>query len=437
MTCPFETFFSFLKRISNFLFQKPRIFQIIVFAFFVGLGISTVYRGGISKHQRTDFAVFVRAAQAVEANQNIYDVKTVRQWNYVYLPLLAILTVPLTYIPFPMAVFLWYVFSAGAYVLVFKLAIRLGPNARDGFFAALAAALLSLPAFLNTLSRGQLGVLSVLFALGVFWLYLRKRDFLAGILLAFGIVLKTSPLAPLVFFFLFKRSWRVLAGCALGAVLFVLVIPSLPQGFSRNMFWLSEYFRITTYAVSDKGYDGLLWQQLVTPFAEDNQSAYAVLTRLKWGTEAAFIGHSNEAVRWVMRVLGGVLLFIAAAAGIKHSKRAPVKRLLLEYSLFPMVMLWVSPITQTHHYTVLYLLFLAGAFYLIETPPEDKRGRLFIHAGLLTGGFSFLAGLVSEPLAWWGVPVWGSMISLALLYPPALKTSKKDGHREQPLQLEV
>ncbi len=436
MTCPFETFFSSLKRLSNFLFQKPRIFHAIVLAFLIGLGISTVYRGGISKHQRTDFSVFVRAAQGVEANENIYDVKTVRQWNYVYLPLLAVLTVPLAHLPFSLSVLLWYVLSAAAYMVIFVLARRLGSSAQEGFFAAFAASLLSLPAFLNSLSRGQLGVLSVLFALGVFWLYLRKKDFLAGLLLAFGIVLKTSPLAPLVFFFLFKRNWRVLAGCALGAVLFVLVIPSLPQGYAKNIYWLSEYFRITTQAVSDKGYDGILWQQLVTPFAEDNQSAYAVLTRLKWGTEAAYIGHSNETIRWVMRGLAALLLLIAAAAGMRHTKRAPAKRLLLEYSLFPMVMLWVSPITQTHHYTVLFLLFLAGVFYLIETSAEEKKKRFCIQAGLLAGSFSFLGGLVSEPLAWWGIPVWGTMLSLVLLYPPALKASRKEiPGQEQPIHL--
>jgi len=40
---------------------------------------------------RTDLTVFLRAAKAIELNQNIYDAKTMRQWNYVYLPLLAVL----------------------------------------------------------------------------------------------------------------------------------------------------------------------------------------------------------------------------------------------------------------------------------------------------------------------------------------------------------
>ncbi len=418
--------FSQLARLSHFLFRRQKFFLFLAAALFIGIGISTVYRGGFSSHQRTDFSVFVRAAEAVQAGENIYDVKTVRQWNYVYLPLLALLAVPFTYLPFAASVAIWYMLSIAAMAALFWMAARLGENARDGFFAALSAFILCFPAFLGTLSRGQMGVISVLITLAVFWLYLRKRDAAAGFLLAFGIVLKTSPLAALIFFFLFRRNWRVLAACALGGIFFVLILPSLFVGIDRNLFWLSEYFRITSHAVSDKGYEGILWQQLVTPFAEDNQSAYAVLTRLFWGSEGAYIGHSNEGIRWIMRAFAAVVLAAGAAAALRNPRRAPAKRLLLEFSLYPMLMLWVSPVTQNHHYTAMYLPFLAAALYLADTLEADgSKQQNLLQAGVLLAGLSFLAGLVSDPLAWWGLPMWGSLLGMAMIYFPALNPAEK------------
>lgn len=413
----FPFLFSQFARLSHFLFRRPRLFLFLSAALFIGIGISTVYRGGFSEHQRTDFSVFVRAAEAVQAGDNIYDVKTVRHWNYVYLPLLALLAVPFTYLPFAASVLIWYVLSVAAMAAVFWMASRLGENARDGFFAALTSFILVFPAFLGTLSRGQMGIISILIALAVFWLYLRKHDTAAGLLLAFGIVLKTSPLAALIFFFLFRRNWRVLTACAFGGLFFVLILPSLFVGVEKNLFWLSEYFRITSHAVSDKGYEGILWQQLVTPFAEDNQSAYAVLTRLFWGSEAAYIGHSNEGIRWITRAFAALVLAAGAAAALRNPRRAPAKRLLLEYSLYPMLMLWVSPVTQNHHYTALYLPFLAAALYLSGSE-EDAAGskkKTLLQAGLLIAGLFFLAGLVSDSLAWWGLPVWGSLLGIAMI----------------------
>lgn len=420
---PVLAFFNFLANLSHRLYRSPKVTAFLFIALLTGIGISTVYRGAVSKHQRTDFSVFVRAAEAVQDGSNIYDVKTVRQWNYVYLPLLAMLAVPFTKMPFFAAVLIWYLMSAGALAAVLWLAHRLGANARDGFFAAFLAFLLTFPAILGTLARGQMGILSVLIALAVFWLYLRKRDIAAGVLLAFGIVLKTSPLAPLVLFFFFRRSWKVLLSCAAGGLVFVFLIPGLVAGHERNLFWLAEYFRITSHAVSDKGHEGILWQQLVTPFAEDNQSAYAVLTRLFWGSESAYIGHSNEPIRWILRIFSVLVIGIAAAAALRNPRRAPARRLLLEYSLYPMLMLWVSPVTQNHHYTALFLMLLSGALYLADETPASNAVKTRLGAGLLIAGFSFLAGLVSEPLAWWGLPVWGSMLGAALLFPAALTSS--------------
>jgi hypothetical protein len=91
-----------------------------------------------------------------------------------------------------------------------------------------------------------------------------------------------------------------------------------------------------------------------------------------------------------------------------------------------MLMLWVSPVTQNHHYTALYVPILAAALYLADMlEARESKQRNLLQAGVLLAGLSFLAGLVSDPLAWWGLPMWGSLLGMAMIYFPALKPAEK------------
>ena len=419
----------FWKKTSDWLFDRQKILLLFTIVLLGAFGISAVYRTGISKKQRGDLPVFVRGAEAAVEGTNIYDAKTIRQWNYVYLPLLAVSLMPMVHAPMALTALLWYLLSAAALCASFRLAQNLFGDPKRGFEAALLAMILCLPSFLNTLTRGQLGVLTVFLGLLVFQLYDRRRDFLAGFLLAFAVILKTTPLAPLGLYFLIKREWKVVAGGIAGTACFLFLIPSLAVGWEKNWYYLLEWLRVMQESVSTKAHEGMLWAQLVTPMASDNQSLYAVLARMVFPDEASMIARPDHPLRLGVRLFSVGMLAPLIFLGLPGRNRISRSRLLTEFSLFAFWMTLASPVAEAHHFTVVLLMNLALLLRLQDPGMSSGRRRLEL-AALLGCGAAYLAGLISEPLAYIGLPFWGSAVLWFVLFagllehPPALTPQK-------------
>lgn len=408
--------------ILTFLEKKRVIFLLLITIFFVILGANTIHRGGKPPY-RTDFTVFLRGAEAFHDKINHYDIKTERQWNYVYLPLLGTLLIPFLSLPFKLNLILWYALSIACLIGTFLIAIRLSKDHKEGFIAATLSMLFILPTLLNTLTRGQLGVITLFLAVSVFYLQDKKKDFWAGFLLAFAVVLKSSPLLLLGFFFLFKKKWLACLGGIMGVFVFLILYPSLWVGLKTNLFYIGEYLKIMKHAVSNDGINGILWSQVMTPFAEDNQSLYAVLTRLYWGSEDAYrLVLNNNVIRLVsntLLVLGVIALGILSI-GTRNNKSMSFE--LAQFSIFPMLMLLFSPVAQPHHYTVLFLPIFAA--YLI-TKQSTSRETLWLQIGILASAFTFLFSLISDEVAYWGLSAWGSFFFCFILIIILFRNSKK------------
>jgi len=400
----------FVYKVYDFLSRYRKALLAALIVFVTVFGISVLLRGAIGKPYRTDVTVFLRAAQAVDARQDIYDAKTERQWNYVYLPLLAVLLWPAAYLPLWAAVLLWYLISMA---MLAGTVIFTGRFCRDGprpvWSPALLALVLALPALLNTVSRGQMGVLSLFFAALCFLLYRKNRCFLAGILLGFAIVLKISPVFFLLGFFFFERAWRVLAGALLAFVLFVFIIPGALVGWELNLQYLRTWFEAMRLATSEQAQQSQLWSQLLDPYSEDNQSFYSVLLRLLGPARDQFTAGSDVFVRLLARGSAAILLaLLSGVMVLRHLKKIKAG-LFLEYSLFPMLMLYASPVSEDHHYTVLYLLF-AAAFYLLRDVNLSGASRKGIEAAIWICAVSVLLGMISDSLNAFGAMVWGTLV---------------------------
>ncbi len=402
-----------LRDLIGYFLKKKWLGLLLVAVLVIGTGVSTFYRGAISPKQRTDLTVYLKAAEmiAIGRADHIYGIETERHWHYVYSPLLAILLVPLVKLPLGANVLLAYLISIGAIAGTFYLsrACSSKPNAA-GWQIALAA-FLCLPLFLNTLSRAQFGILMLFFSILIFYCYLKYWKFLAGFLLAFAVTLKISPLAVAILFFLFKKEWRVLGGALCGIVFFGLLLPSVIIGPEINWTLLKTWHSLMAAGSSDKAHTIYLWSELFTPFANDNQSLYAVVTRLAWPSEAQFVTGSNVLIRTITSAIGIFLL------GILFFKKLPPKTenaqnpvgLFAEYSLYPMLMLFASPVTQIHHYTNLYLLFLAALFLMEQLSKSSWKYRVLLVGFWVCASGVFL-GYILEPLSAWGAPLWGSML---------------------------
>jgi len=421
-----------IQKIIEFIINRKWLGILLVLGLAIGIGVSTFYRGAISPKQRTDLTVFLIAGEMVADGRasHMYGIENKRHWHYVYPPILAILLAPVSKWPLGATVALAYLLSlaclAGTVLLSKKFlkeacatttdlqgrAAVPGPlGFRPASWQIALAMIFCLPMLLNTLTRGQFGIITLFFMAVIFYNYLAQHKVLTGLLLAFAVALKISPLAFLVFFFLMKREWKILASTALGFFLFFFLLPSLVIGFHQNWELLKIWQGLMSVSQSDTAYQHYLWSELFTPFAEDNQSLYAVVTRFVWPSVTSFIGHSNTPVRLITSGLGILLL---ALPFLLQKKEPPTPeqdplRSLAEFSLFPMLMLFTSPVTQIHHYTVAYFLFLA-ALMMMDRTPRGSWAYKCLGFSLWTCAISLLLGMVVPMMGYWGIPLWGSML---------------------------
>lgn len=199
---------------------------------------------------RGDVEVYIHGARLMLAGENIYATPEPRgRQYYLYLPLFAVLVVPLTLIPFEEAVVLWGALSAALawwIVIAFFKAMTgtsffaLPHKARwtIGFFTIL----LTLRALLYHMDIGQANLLVmavVVFGLG---LLATGRPFAGGVAVGLSIILKIVAL-PLSILFFVQGRVRVVAGIACG-IAAGLLLPAVFLGFDRNLsyawYWLND-----------------------------------------------------------------------------------------------------------------------------------------------------------------------------------------------------
>jgi hypothetical protein len=156
---------------------------------------------------------------------------------------------------------------------------------------------------------------------------------------------------------MYKRSWRTVGATMLGMGLFLLIVPSLVIGPQFNGECL-----------------GMWWQRTITPFVvkgasspqEVNQSMIGVLTRLLTETKTGTARYENHldlnifslspaAVRFLLKALSlgvvGLLAYLCRTS--TTNRRDP--RLLGEFALIVLAMLFLSERSWKHHYVTLLL----------------------------------------------------------------------------------
>lgn len=402
-----------IRKIVEFFIRKKWLGILLILGLALGVGISTFYRGAVSPKQRTDLTVYLKAGERVVEGRasTMYEAVSKRGWHYVYPPILAILLAPVSKWPLSATVGLAYLLSLACLAGTTILSRHFPQRARSAPWQIALAMFFCLPMTINTLTRGQFGIIMLFFMAVIFYTYTKQKKILAGLFLAFAVAIKISPLAFLVFFFLMKREWKILASAAVGFFLFFFLLPSLAIGFRQNWELLLTWKGLMSISQSQTAYQHYLWRELFTPFAGDNQSLYAVITRYVWHSEIHFIRRYNTLARLITSGVGIALL---ALPFLKTRKATPTPaqdplRSLAEFSLFPMVMLFASPVTQIHHYTVVYFLFLA-ALLLREQTFCGFKTRIALDVSLWTCALSLTLGMLSSRMGYWGIPLWGSIL---------------------------
>ncbi len=185
-----------------------------------------------------EIGVFYQAGARFRAGADIYVAGA--EYPYRYAPGVAALFAPLTSLSFPAARTLWAAISSAlAFAAALVLDARVG--ARRAWATPLAWLCLMQP-LVQELAHGQVDVVVLVLALAASELEDRGSEVTAGVLIATAAALKVAPVI-LALDWVFRRRWRPLAGCALGAIaLGLLVLPryGLEGAITQHLRWFSS-----------------------------------------------------------------------------------------------------------------------------------------------------------------------------------------------------
>lgn len=356
-----------------------------------------------------DLRVYYDAAQAMRSGSTVYgEAFGLSSGFYKYAPVVALLFVPYTFLPFALAASVHYVLIVAAFLAAVRMADRL---VRDHLLPGLAPAYTPLfVTFLvvvvhlhRELHLGNVNVLLLCLLLFTLTQLVRGRDLQAGVLLGLALLVKPHflVLAPLL---VLHGTYRTLLATAATMAL-GLILPALFVGWSANGMlhreWLDQMARHNSALIYLGG-----------SAYENVNTVYSLLHRAVLGKLGAPGGNGEALV---------VLAFIAAAIGAlvlrdlrthptgPRRTRALVFHFLLLLALVPSLTL-----TDSEHFILALPLVL---FVAIQLKAAAPRWVLFaaIPAFLLYGGnWEDALGPLSERMIHFGVLGMGNLLVIAL-----------------------
>jgi alpha-1,2-mannosyltransferase len=377
--------------------------------------------------ERENRSAFLRwREQILEMDQGV-DIW--EKYNYPNPPIMVLLLQPLALLPALVGSMTFYwikvVMALTAIYLVFRLLESEGQVCPT--WAKAVAVLLTLRPIEGDLSHGNINLFILLICVGGLACFRRRRDYGAGVCFALAIACKVTP-ALFVPYFVWKRSWKVLAGCGAGLVLFFWLVPGLLLGFDSNRTYLTSWYRamIEPYAVEGT---------VITE--HQNQSLPGLLHRMlthspSFGTyegDTYVPLEYHNVVEWSPTVVGllvkaCMLLFgvlVVAVCRNSTSNRARWQ-LAAEYGLVLVGMLLFSERTWKHHCVTMLVPFSVLAYYLAtgQAAPHVKRfvlAMLIAAAVLMTATSSggHLMARLGKLAEVYGAYVWANLALTAAL----------------------
>jgi alpha-1,2-mannosyltransferase len=357
---------------------------------------------------RTAFLRWRPQILSIETSTNIYAVH-----NYPNPPIMALVLYPLAKLPPLAGAMTWFalkVLMANGMALWCLSLLRRPGEPMPKRFAAWGlpvALLLSLHPILGDLAHGNVNVFIAFLVVGSLVLYCRRWDFSSGIVLALAVACKVTP-ALFVPYFLWKRAWKQLAGCAVGLALWLFVVPGAALGWNENQTLLTSWFT-----------------QMVRPFVlegkvtteHQNQSlpglAYRLLT-----TEPSFLDYDDDEGKpfatafhnlltlnpVVVQILLKLTMLLFAFGVVVLCRwpthRAAVPRagplLVAEFSLILVGMLLFSERTWKHHAVILIVPFILMGWVLSESAPARISRKGLFAVMLCVGALMWVPSVLSQ-----------------------------------------
>jgi alpha-1,2-mannosyltransferase len=334
----------------------------------------------------------------------ISDLGTVdiaERYNYPNPPVMALLLYPLARLPgavetvglsekaaTTLAALCWFYIKAALTLLAFRWIFQFVEEKSRPFplWAKGLTILLALRPIMSDLQHGNVNLFILFLVVAALTAYHRQRDLLAGVMLGLAIACKVTP-ALFVPYLVWKRSWKALAGCAAGLVLFLWpgFVPALLMGWDRNERHLTSWYYDMVYPFVVEG--------KVTS-EHHNQSLPGLVARLATHSPS-FSGYidnqytpthydnlldfSPDQARWFVK--GCMGLFALLIVWVCRTPTMPREnwRLSAEFSMVLLGMLMFSERTWKHHCVTLVVPFAVICYHLATcSPGKGLRAYLIV-----------------------------------------------------------
>jgi hypothetical protein len=398
--------------LRRFGFLQQRWFVLGLTLFFLVLSIH--YADKVLNSERDNRSAFLRWRTQVQDMDEGVDI-----WQkYVYPnpPIMVLLLQPFFALPAWLGSMAWFYAKVLMALASIFLAFRLveTPDRPWPEWAKAVVVVLAMRPITGDLTHGNVNLFILLLCVGALICFRHRRDWSAGLLLALAIACKVTP-ALFVPYFLWKRSWKVLAGCAAGLVLFFWLVPGVFFGFERNAGYLNSWFQSMIVPFTVEG---------VVTTQHENQSLPGLVHRLLTHS-VSFTNYDgarlvseeyHNVVDWdpaVARALVKALMAAFAVLVIWVCRNPTDQRqrwqLSAEYGLILVGMVLFSERTWKHHCVTLLVPFAVLLYYLASGQPGPRMRRYLV----ATLAASFL--LMSSTTTGVGKPLHGDPTALETL----------------------
>lgn len=402
----------------------------------IAWGGYTELRSAFLSRRMGDVGVFLRAGWAVRSGAELYDVTDNNQWHYNYPPLFAILMAPLAdapagvervgLLPFALSVAIFYVLSlvclaVGVHYLAkaveespgFGWLQRPWRDARAWWWLRVLPVLVCLPPIGHTLLRGQVNLLLLGLLCALAAATIRNRPWQAGGWLSAAICLKVIP-AFLLLFPLWRRDYRCLAGCALGLLVGLGVVPVMVLGPEHAITCYKKFYSVVLSPGLDSSVQTDRARELIEVTATDSQSLQAMIHNASYLDRYARPSRVSPGVTWTARAIAGLMTLVTLWAAGWHPGRSSESQVLFLGGLI-VCMLLLSPVCHLHYFCLCLPLVmgivlaawqrraglrvgpgLACVFVfnlIVNVLPHFQGLELFRDVGLATTGTLLLWGL--------------------------------------------
>jgi alpha-1,2-mannosyltransferase len=369
----------------------------LLLAVLLGWGGLVELRAAFLQRRMTDAGCFFRAGWVVRSGGPLYDFTEENGWHYLYPPLFAILMVPLAdapagadrtgLLPYPVSVGIWYLLSLAFLALALHHLARAleqtstDPQVRNQpagcrrwWLLRLAPLVALLPPVGHTLMRGQTNLLLLALLCGSAAAALRGRSWQAGLWLAGAICLKVYP-AFLLLFFLWRRDIRALAGCGLGLLVGLILVPVAVFGPQRTLHYYQQQADTLLGPALGLGQDRSRGDEILDSINNDSQSLESALHNSLHLERSTRPAEASAPVKWTARGLALLLTILTLAAA-----RGPLSavRGLLFFSALIVIMLLACPVCHLHYLCLLIPLVMA-----LLAADWEAQGEVRLRGGLL------------------------------------------------------